>query len=148
MTTPPPTNSERSSSALPGLHSAEKLVRDYVAFVLRVKNDFGAGLEAARDPLTSIEAEARRMGDVILGRDPSYGPQPWQNVSKLGAQLKVLLPKETKHYGDPGFALFMWLANQALKASTALDQGAAEESVRARLGSVVDDVVGRIVGAR
>jgi hypothetical protein len=148
MTTPPPSNSERSGSVLPGPHSAEKLVRDYVAFVLRVKNDFDAGVDGARDPLTSIEAEARRMGNIVLGRHPSYGRQPWQNASKLGAQMKVLLPNETIHYGDPGCALFMWLANQALNATAALNEGSAEESVRARLDAVIDDVVARIVGAR
>jgi hypothetical protein len=102
MTTPSPTNSERSGAGPGDPLSAEQLVREFVAFVLRVKNDFDAGLEGAGDPLSSMEAEARRLGDIVLGRNPSYGRQPWQNASRLSAQLKVLLPSETVHYGDPG----------------------------------------------
>ena len=127
---------------------ADELVRRFVVSVLNVRSKFHAGIGNARDPLATIEAEARRMGDIVLGRDALYGPQPWQNVSLLGAQLKVLLPNETKHYGDPGCALFMWLANQALKASAALDEGSTEESVKANLRAVVEDVVSRVTGAR
>jgi len=31
--------------------------------------------------------------------------------------LKVLLPQETKDYGEPGAALFMWLAAQVAEAA-------------------------------
>jgi hypothetical protein len=126
----------------------DKLVRDFVASVLLVKTGFQRGHESARNPLKVIEEQAQQLGDIVLGRNPQYVAQPWNHESRLGATLKVLLPSETKHYGDPGCALFMWLANQALKASAALDEGTTEEAVQKNLAAVVEDVVARVMGVR
>jgi hypothetical protein len=134
--------------SLARLDVVDKLVRDFVASVLLVKSGFQQGDESAREPLKVIEEQARQMGDIIMGRNPHYDAQPWQSNSRLGNTIRVLIPNHAKKYGDPGCALFMWLANQALKASATLDEGTTEEAVRAKLAEVVEDVVARIMGVR
>jgi len=52
-----------------------------------------------RDSLAMIEAEARLLGDIFLGRDARFDAQLWNTDKRLGMVLKVLLPEETKHYG-------------------------------------------------
>lgn len=134
--------------SLAHLSVVDKLVRDFSASVLLVKSGFQRGLSEAKNPLVVIEAQAREAGDIIMGRNPDYDAQPWNNPARLGNVIRVLLPNEVKHYGDPGAALFMWLANQTLKAGAALDEGGSDEDAQARLGVVVEDVVARILGVR
>ncbi len=56
------------------------------------------------------------------------------------------LPEETKHYGDPGSALFMWLAWQLMEAAATLERDpAAEDRVKRRLDRIVVDVVARLL---
>jgi len=98
--------------SLAHLHVVDKLVRDFTASVLLVKSGFQQGKAEAKDPLAVIEAQAREAGDIIMGRNPAYDAQQWNSPARLGNTLRVLLPNEVKHYGDPGAALFMWLANQ------------------------------------
>jgi hypothetical protein len=80
-----------------------------------------------------------------MGRNPAYESSPWNSYYRLGSVFRVLLPNHTKHYGDPGAGAFMWLANQTLEASAALDAGQAEIEVQKRLGEVIEDFVSRLM---
>lgn len=133
--------------SLAHLTVVDGLVRDFVAGVLALKSGFVAGHPDAKYPLLEIEKRARHLGDAFLGRDPAYDAQPYNNISRLGAQLRYLFPKETAHYEDAGAALFMWLANQTLNAAKAQNEGTPEPEVQKRLGAVVDDVISRLLGA-
>ena len=106
--------------SLAHLSVVDKLVRDFVGSVLVVKSTFDMGKEHAREPLSLIEGRAKEAGDIILGRNDAYDAQEWNHQYRLGARIKGLLPNECVHYGDPGKALFMWLAAQVLRASVAL----------------------------
>ena len=60
--------------------------------------------------------------------------------------FRVLLPEETKHYGDPGSALFMWLARQLLEAAATLEHNpAAEDRLKRRLERIAVDVVAQLL---
>lgn len=122
------------------------LVREFVKYVLDTRAAWHRGENDARDPLGRIEAEARLLGDIFLGRDDRFDAQPWNTPNRLGNVLKVMLPEETKHYGDPGAALFMWLALQALSAAEFIEQGGSEHQARQRLDPIVDDVTQRLLG--
>ncbi len=134
--------------SLADMSVVDKLVRDFAASVVMAKTGFQRGLEGARNPLAIIEERARDAGAVIMGRDDRFDAQPWNADNRLGNTIRVLLPNEVKHYGDTGTALFMWLANQVLKASASLDDGMDEAAVKGRLAPVLDDVVARILGVR
>jgi hypothetical protein len=122
------------------------LVRGFARNVLEVRAAWHAGAAGARDPLSAIEAEARLLGDIFLGRDDRYDARPWNTPNRLGMYFTVLLPVETRHYGDPGSALFMWLAAQVAEAARALEQDpAAEAKVQARLDTIVADVIARLL---
>jgi hypothetical protein len=122
------------------------LVRGFARNVLDVRAAWHAGAAGARDPLSVIEAEARLLGGIFLGRDDRYDARPWNTPNRLGMYLRVLLPEETNHYGDPGAALFMWLAAQVAQAALALERDpAAEAKVKRRLDRIVEDVTARLL---
>lgn len=128
------------------LDVVSRLVRDFVQRVLDIRAAWHAGDERARDPIALYTEDARRMGDVFMGRDGRFDAQPWNSIRRLGITLRVLLPDETEHYGDPGTALFMWLAAQAASAGAAIESGQSEEEWRAKLDAVADDVTQRLLG--
>lgn len=125
-----------------------KLVREFSAAVLLVRTGFDLGSPAAKEPLAVIEEQARKCGDAIMGRSADFVAQEWNNEARLGAVIKVLLPNECRHYGDPGAALFMWLANQTLTAARAQNEGTPESEVQKRLAAICDDVTARILGIK
>jgi hypothetical protein len=64
----------------------------------------------------------------------------------LGMHFRILLPEETKHYGCPGSALFMWLAAQLSNSAATLEHNpAAEDRVKHRLDRIVVDPVARLL---
>lgn len=128
------------------LDVVSRLVRDFIQRVLDIRAAWHAGDERARDPVALYTEDARRMGDVFMGRDARFDAQPWNSMRRLGITLRVLLPDETEHYGDPGTALFMWLATQAASAAAEIESGKSEQELRAKLAAVVDDVAQRLLG--
>ena len=124
------------------------IVRHFVQDVLKRRAAFHAGEAGASDPLPSIEREARELGAIFLGKDPRFDAQPWNDPKRLGMTFAVLLPEETKHYGDSGTALFMWLAAQTAEAAAALEGGMAEADVRTELDGIVSDVTDRLLGVK
>ncbi len=125
-----------------------RLVREFVQRVLETRAAWHKGEPGAKDPIAVYTEDARRMGDIFLGRDEQYDAQPWNTRRRLGNVLAVLLPQETEHYGDPGTALFMWLAAQAATAAAAIEQGQSEDVFRRKLDAVVDDVTQRLLGLK
>ncbi|CAG9168149.1 hypothetical protein [Cupriavidus pinatubonensis] len=123
-----------------------RLVREFVQRVLETRAAWHKGEPGAADPLAVYLEDARRMGNIFLGRDARYHAQPWNSIRRLGITLRVLLPEETEHYGDPGTALFMWLATQAATAAAAIETGQSEDVIRRKLDAVVDDVTQRLLG--
>lgn len=125
-----------------------KLVREFSAAAILVKSGFDLGAPNAKNPLEIIEEQARKCGDIIMGRSPDYVAQEWNREARLGNVIKVLLPDECRHYQDPGMALFMWLANQTLNAVRAQNEGVSEEVAQKRLAAICDDVTARILGVK
>lgn len=124
------------------------LVRQFAAGVFAVRVGFDAGHADAKEPLALIEKEARRCGAIILGEDTAvFDPQAWNTPRRLGVTLRALLPDESRHYGDSGTALFMWLANQLLHVSKAHTDGRlTERAAKQEIEALCNDVTGRILG--
>jgi hypothetical protein len=125
-----------------------RIVREYVKNVLEIRSAFNLGQGGADAPLVEIEAAARHWGNVFLGRDNRFDAQPWNTPNRLGMTLTMLFPEETKHYGDPGAAAFMWLAGQTLQASQFMEGGGSEDEARAKLEPVVEDFEQRLIGIK
>lgn len=138
--------------SLARLDIVDRCVRHFVGEVLELHSGFlqssGSPADSAR-ALAGLEGIARQLGDVFLGRDARFDAQPFNTPARLGSVLKVLVPEETVHYGDPGAALFMWLANQTLLAARLQGTGKLSEAqARERLDGVVRDVVARLLGVK
>jgi len=120
----------------------DALVRQFAARVFDIRAAWHRGEPGVREALLLIEADARRMGNIFLGRDPAYDASDWHRKT-LQWTLAVLLPEHSKQYGDPGAALFMWLAAQLAAGAAVLEEDAsaeAEADVKRKLERVTDDV--------
>jgi hypothetical protein len=104
-----------------------------------------------------MRADKRKSGLPHCAFVPSYGLAtiqpltPRRGIPTTGSAMyfRVLLPEETKHYGYPGTALFMWLAAQLSEGAATLERDpAVEDSVKRRLDRIVVDVVARLLRER
>jgi len=126
--------------------AVDALVRQFAKRVFDTRAAFHMGEPGAREPLVIIEADARRMGKIFLGRDLAYDATPWNTDNRLGMYFRVLFPEETKHYGGPGVALFMWLAAQLAEGAAMLERDASTEpTVKRRIDRIIEDVVARLL---
>jgi hypothetical protein len=124
----------------------DALVRHFAKRVFETQAAWQLGQPGAREPLALIEVDARRMGAIFLGRDPAYDATPWNTSNRLGMYFTVLLPTETKHFGDPGAALFMWLANQLVQGAAAIERDATvEHHIKIRLDITIRDLIARLL---
>lgn len=124
-----------------------KLVSDFVSGVFMLRAAWHGGQTDAMNPMAKIEAQATKAGNIVLGRDEGWDAQPWNKETRLGNQLRVLLPDETAHYGDPGKALFMWVAAATLGVAQEVEAGKmTEEGAKAAMSKTIRDVASRILG--
>ncbi|MFC5427641.1 hypothetical protein ACFPTO_02265 [Paraburkholderia denitrificans] len=121
----------------------ESLVRQFGKHCFDTRAAFLAGEPGFEAPLELIEREARALGDKLVG-----GRSDRRGWRRPQWELAVLLPDETKHYGTPGAALFMWFANQLLQGAKAAEDGMPEPEVHRRLEPIISDVVTRLQRAK
>jgi hypothetical protein len=113
----------------------ERIVRRFAALVLLIRADFHTGI-GPRDTLPLIEAEARTFS-AGLGLT-AHGRAYWM----------VLLPEETKHTGDPGTALGLWIAAQTVALMQEIEDGEPDHAIKPKIAAVLTDIVARLTGAK
>ena len=116
------------------------------AKALLATNKPWARIAEAKYRARQIEQDARRLSAIVRGHNSAYDATPWNSDNRLGMYFKILFPEETKRYGDPGVALFMWLAWQLMEGAATIEKDpAVEYSVKRRLERIVVDVVARLL---
>lgn len=114
----------------------EQIVREFAARVLFLRAAYHAGEDGAENPLQVVEHDARELRSSLkLG---PYGLAYW----------RVLLPEETKHTGDPGAALGLWVAGQIVKMMQAIEGGEPEAEIKPQMDAMLDDVTARLTGKK
>jgi hypothetical protein len=134
---------ERPSTDDPAVIS--ELLRGYVNKVLAIRASFHAG--ECFEPLRAIQEDALELAEILQGHDPAYAAPDRKRLRELRWTLTVLVPVETRHYGNPFAAILMWLAAQTSEASAAVEQGVDDAVVFEELDRIVRDVVGRLAPA-
>lgn len=114
----------------------ERLVRGFAARVLFLRAAFHAGEASACNPLETIDHEAQALSAALALT--AHGRAYWM----------VLLPEETKHTGDPGAALGLWIASQLVLMLQDIEDGEAEDAIKPKIEAMLADVVARLVGAK
>lgn len=117
------------------------LVREFVSGVVNLRARWN---ETGEDPTEAIEAAARKCGDIVLGRDASFAPQPYNARHRLGVVIRQVI--DVKDGDDPGYALFEFLARTALATSIQIESGADQEEAGQQLEAVVEQAVKVILG--
>ena len=113
----------------------ERIVRRFAARVLFIRADFHTGIGPLA-PLPMLEAEARTFSATL--RLTAHGRAYWM----------VLLPEETKHTGDPGAALGLWIAAQTVALMQEIEDGEPEDAIKPKIEAMLTDVVARLTGAK
>ncbi|RZU00891.1 hypothetical protein [Rivibacter subsaxonicus] len=119
-----------------------ELVRGFVSRVVGLRATWHESGGAA-DPTEEIRQLVRDMGDVFLGRDARYVPQPFNARHRLGVMIRVALSSGDK---DPGEAFFDLLARCALQSSIDLDAGKPAAQVQAELEVKVQAAIEFLLG--
>ena len=123
-----------------------QLVNQFAHDVLGVYHDFSTGKGGAENAQPKIEAMAKRLGDIFMGRMPEeFAPADWNKPSRLGVKLRHSVDSITGDE-DPGEAYFKWLALQVIQCGRAMDLGMAPEQAGPMLRTILDDTIGRLLG--
>ncbi|NML31334.1 hypothetical protein [Paraburkholderia antibiotica] len=128
-------NTPRRPSLL-GDAEIEQTVREFAARVLFLRAAWHAGKPGAENPLEAIERDARALSNAL--KLTPYGSAYWS----------VLLPDETKHTGDPGAGLGLWVAGQVIAMMQAIEGGESEATIKSKLETMLADVVARLTGRK
>ena len=122
------------------------LVNKFASDILTVYDDFTHGKGGAANAQPKIEAMAKEMGDIFMGRKPEqYTPTEWQRPSRLGVRLRHAVDSITGSE-DPGEAYFKWLALQVVRCGISLDRGMAREQAGPMLRHMLDRTISRLLG--
>lgn len=114
----------------------ERLVRQFAARVLFLRAAWHRGDDGAHNPLQAIEREAR-AASVAVALTP-HGR----------ALFMYLLPDEVKAFGDPGAAMFMWIAGQVVQMMQAIEGSQLEADIKPQMDAMLTDIVARLTGKK
>ena len=129
------------------LEVVSALVNHFADQVLRIESAFRTGKPGFEDAQARIEALALAAGDAIMGRSVAYATAPWQNPERLGTVLRLTTPGI--HYGDDyGVKFFEYIALQLVKLNRVMEKGTAPEEIGARVRSLLDDAIDKIIGTK
>lgn len=129
------TVTQRRPSLVPDAE-IERLVRQFAARVLFLRAAWHRGDDGAQNPLQGIEREARAASAVVA-------------LTPHGRALFMyLLPDEVKAFGDPGAAMFMWIASQTVQMMQAIEDGEPEDAIKPKIDAMLTDIVARLTGAK
>jgi hypothetical protein len=124
----------RPSTADP--ESIEALVRQFASRVLFLRAAWHRGDDGAQNSLQAIEREARAASAAIA-------------LTPHGRALCMyLLPDETKAFGEPGTAMFMWIASQTVQMMQAIEDGEPEDAIKPKIDAMLTDIVARLTGQK
>ena len=123
-----------------------RLVHDFVGQALDAYTTFQHGKATRNEAMGRIEAEARRCGTIIMGRDPGYFAPAFIAAGRLAGHIRAQDAVSFKVTREPGEAFFRWLGTQAIEAAKALDEGMAQEEVGPRLQAIMRSATNLILG--
>ena len=116
--------------------NVERLIRQFAARVLFLRAAWHRGDDGAQNPLQAIEREARAASATIA-------------LTPHGRALFMyLLPDEVKAFGDPGAAMFMWIASQTVQMMQAIEDGEPEDAIKPKIDAMLTDIVARLTGQK
>lgn len=116
--------------------NVERLIRQFAARVLFLRAAWHRGDDGAQNPLQAIEREARAASATIA-------------LTPHGRALFMyLLPEEVKAFGDPGTAMFMWIASQTVQMMQAIEDGEPENAIKPKIDAMLTDIVARLTGKK
>lgn len=122
-------------------------------------SEFGSLIVATRkaynlDQLTAEQAQERvhdiasEYGDVVMGRDPKYFAMPWNDPTRLGRRIRLVIPPIVG-IDDPGLLLFMTVGTSLMAIAAAHEAGRLEDSAaEAHIQSMLEDTANLILGLR
>lgn len=124
------------------------LVSEFAAAIVDTRKQYNL------DKLTSEQAQARvhelakEYGDTIMGRDSRYATLPWNDPTRLGRRIKLVVPS-IDEIADPGELLFFTVGTSLMSLAAAHEQGRVpDENAEKHTQAMLEDTANLIVGVR
>lgn len=140
-----------SMDARPSLGDANVvrgLVSEFAAAIVDTRKQYNL------DKLTSEQAQervhdlAKEYGDTIMGRDQRYAALPWNDPSRLGRRIKLVVPA-IEDVTDPGELLFLTVGTSLMSIAAAHEQDRLPDTdAEKHTQAMLEDTANLIVGVR
>lgn len=132
--------------SLADLGTVASLVRGFVDLTMGAYHDFQTDKTDRGTAMAAIKAEAKTLGDTIMGRSEAYHVNSWHSPARLGANIRAQQGVSFQATNDAGEAIFLWLAAQAITAAKDMDDGTAAEQAMPCLLDAIKSAVELIAG--
>lgn len=122
-------------------------------------SEFGSAIVDVRkaynqDTLTAEQAQARvrelakEYGDIVMGRDAHYFSLPWNDPTRLGRRIKLVVPA-IPSIEDPGELLFLTVGTSLMSIAAAHEGGRlTDQDGEHHTKSMLEDAANLILGLR
>lgn len=137
---------KRPSLGNPGV--VRGLLSEFAASLVAIRKLYVTEAIAADDAKARVAESAREYGGVVMGRDPRYAALPWNDPTRLGRRIRLLVP-DADGIDDPGELLFLAVAASLVELFAAHEAGDVSDSQAEKaVGDALSDTADLILGVR
>lgn len=124
------------------------LVSEFSAAIVDTRKQYNLDKLSGEQAQQRVRELAREYGDTIMGRDSRYDAMPWNDPTRLGRRIKLVVPA-IDEVADPGELLFLTIGTSLMSIAAAhesdrLPDKDAEKHTKAML----EDTANLIIGVR
>lgn len=124
------------------------LVSEFASGIVSIRCRYNAGKLDGAKAQDQIRDLAREYGGVVMGRDSSYASMPWNDPSRLGRRIGLVVPP-IDGVVDPGELLFLTIGGSLIGIALSHEEGRLPDADGERqTQSMLEDMADLILGVR
>ncbi|MBB3017680.1 hypothetical protein FHR70_000720 [Microvirga lupini] len=124
------------------------LVSEFGSAIVGVRKDYHEDKLTGEQAQERVRELAREYGDIILGRSEKYFALPWNDPSRLGRRIKLVVPA-AEGVSDPGELLFVTIGTSLMAIGKAHEEERLSDADAERhTKDMLEDTASLILGHR
>lgn len=124
------------------------LVSEFAAQVVDVRKQYNLDKLTGEQAQHRIQDLAREYGNIVMGRDDRYFALPWNDPSRLGRRIKLVVPA-IDGVAEPGELLFLTVGSSLAALAAAHEAGRVTDADgEQHAKEMLEDTANLILGHR
>lgn len=124
------------------------LVSEFAAGIVGIRKAYNAGTADGDASQEQLRELAREYGAVVMGHDSSYASTPWNDPSRLGRRVGLVVPA-IDGATNPGELLFLTIGGSLVELAAAHEDGRVSDAdAETHAKTMLEDLANLILGVR